>query len=319
MTHPQDTQGIHYAPTNIGIPFALSKDGRMVSVNEVKSGLACDCVCAECGEKLVARKGRVRVAHFAHYANDTLVPCRNGAETALHLMAKQIIADEKCITVPRLTVSGTWRDEFNHENLEEVEVTAQKLQHFDSVELEKPLHGFIPDVIGYVDGKPFVIEVVVTNPCKEAKIHKIRGCDISAIEIDLGKLLGAGPVPSDIEALKKRMLGSVHRTTWLHHSEKASAQRCLNADLKRRGEDAEEKRQRRLQALAPAKKSPARSSPLIAPLEPPTYDPRWLLCESCRNIFSRSQREVPYSVRSTPCPACKEEVSTGYPWVNFRL
>lgn len=164
-----------------------------------------------------------------------------------------------------------------------------------------------------------MIEVVVTNPCKEAKINKIQSCDISAIEIDLGKLFRTGPVPSDIDALKKKIYGAVHATTWLHHAEKASAQRRVNAAAKRKGEDAEDRRQRRLQALAPVPKKPARSSPLIAPVEPPTYDPRWLLCEACRNIFSRSQREVPYSVHSTPCPACKQEVSTGYPWVNFRL
>ena len=69
------------------VPYG-DKKGRLLTVAEVDSGLACDCVCPACKGLLVARKGRVRRHHFAHFEAD---PCAYGKETAVHLMAKEIL------------------------------------------------------------------------------------------------------------------------------------------------------------------------------------------------------------------------------------
>ena len=71
-----------------GLDFGLDHTGRMRGIDEVEQGLACDCECPECGSPLVARKGAVRVHHFAHRG----ASCATGAESALHRMAKQIVA-----------------------------------------------------------------------------------------------------------------------------------------------------------------------------------------------------------------------------------
>lgn len=67
------------------IPFAL-KDGRIVHVDSVDSGRACGCICPACKEMLVARKGRIRVHHFAH---DAGAAC--DGESALHATAKLLL------------------------------------------------------------------------------------------------------------------------------------------------------------------------------------------------------------------------------------
>lgn len=67
------------------IPYAL-KDGRIVHVDSVDRGRACDCICPACNGLLVARKGDIRVHHFAH---DMYAIC-NG-ESALHATAKHLL------------------------------------------------------------------------------------------------------------------------------------------------------------------------------------------------------------------------------------
>lgn len=56
-------------PSSNKIPFGL-RDGRMVEVSEVESGLACRCVCPSCGQPLQARKGPIRTHYFAHDPSD---------------------------------------------------------------------------------------------------------------------------------------------------------------------------------------------------------------------------------------------------------
>jgi hypothetical protein len=79
-----------------GLDFGLDHTGQMRGVDEVEQGLACNCVCPGCGSPLIAKKGRVRVHHFAHQG----ASCTIGAESALHRMAKQIVADERRLVEP---------------------------------------------------------------------------------------------------------------------------------------------------------------------------------------------------------------------------
>lgn len=66
---------------------ALNADGKSVYIDDVPNGKNCDCTCAECGGKLIAKnKGRIKVHHFAH-ENDS-IRC---SQTALHLLAKEIL------------------------------------------------------------------------------------------------------------------------------------------------------------------------------------------------------------------------------------
>ena len=73
------------------------KEGVLVHVSSVNSGLKCNCYCPNCNSKLVARKGNIKVHHFAHYNNSN---CFSGLETALHLVAKEIFRTAKNIKLP---------------------------------------------------------------------------------------------------------------------------------------------------------------------------------------------------------------------------
>ena len=75
------------------IVYATNSDDRIVHVDDVPRGLACECRCIECGELLISRKDTVMAWHFAHQS-DSL--CSGGApETILHLRGKQLLLERK--------------------------------------------------------------------------------------------------------------------------------------------------------------------------------------------------------------------------------
>lgn len=85
---------------SLTVPFGL-RDGKFLFVREVPPGIGCGCVCSECGVPLVARnkdfEGRQRARHFQH-ARPT--KCQGGWETAVHRMAKALLADSESIALP---------------------------------------------------------------------------------------------------------------------------------------------------------------------------------------------------------------------------
>jgi len=68
------------------IPFAIDAAGRWRDVSEVARGKACVCVCPDCKGPLVARKGDVRVHHFAHADQRE---CRHALEASLFGMTME--------------------------------------------------------------------------------------------------------------------------------------------------------------------------------------------------------------------------------------
>lgn len=64
------------------IPFGL-KNGILVGVSEVDSGLACDCICPSCHRKLQGKK----VSHyFSHDPSEDTEICKSAFETAIWLI-----------------------------------------------------------------------------------------------------------------------------------------------------------------------------------------------------------------------------------------
>lgn len=152
----------------IKLPYGL-KDDNLVSIDEVESGLACECLCPGCKKQLIAKKGNIKIHHFAHYKT---VDCKGGIETALHVLSKELIASSKTFITPILYYPNT-----NFEIFPEIEIP------IDKVTLEKRLGEIIPDVIIESKGKKLLIEVVVNNPISRDKMRKIVSENIPTIVI----------------------------------------------------------------------------------------------------------------------------------------
>lgn len=68
------------------LTYAFDSNGDFVHIDEVPKGLACNCYCPSCKEKLVAKNGgTIRIHHFAHASG---VDCEGAYESMLHQLAK---------------------------------------------------------------------------------------------------------------------------------------------------------------------------------------------------------------------------------------
>ena len=142
-----------------------------VDDDEVVSGLNCKCTCPHCNAALVAKKGAKRKHHFAHYS---VTDCNHGAETALHIMAKNIIAETKSVWVPY--APKCIYDQGNQ----------GKVVHFDRASIEKQLSPQIrSDVLLELSDRRLNVEIKVTHEVYEAKQINLFNEGIATIEIDL--------------------------------------------------------------------------------------------------------------------------------------
>jgi len=153
--------------TNIRQTFALNNDEIITSIREVQRGLNCNCTCPSCGASLIAKQGKVRDWHFAHAAKYN---CVNGAESSLHLAAKQFVAQESQILIP---------DE--NDGLTALIIESADLEMSWSTDYGK----VIPDVTITSEAEIYFIEIVVTSSIDEPKREKINSLNVPTLIIYL--------------------------------------------------------------------------------------------------------------------------------------
>jgi hypothetical protein len=165
------------AYTSLLFPYGL-RNGVLTHIDDVSRGLACECVCPACDAKLVARKGQQRIPHFAHARGEQ---CSYGLETGLHLAAKEILNEKREIVLPPVLLRSNCFSK-------STKLAEEKRYKLDEVILEKKIGKIIPDVIGYVQEHPVLIEICVTHPVDFKKLCRIKDLGYSAIEIDLSNI-----------------------------------------------------------------------------------------------------------------------------------
>lgn len=148
------------------ILMAVNKAGKNVYIDEVPNGKQCGCFCKECGGELVARHGERRIHHFAHASGNDSIKC---SQTALHLLAKEIIAEEGI--VPSINKNGQF-----------------EFIHADKISLESNLGEIIPDVLAVCGENKIAVEIFVTHAIDNVKFGKILNQKLTTFEIDLSKI-----------------------------------------------------------------------------------------------------------------------------------
>lgn len=182
--------------------YALDKDKRLVHIDSVPNGLSCQCLCPACGEVLIAKNnGETKESHFAHYYG---TECEGAHETELHLLAKEIISEEKSVMLP------PYGNVFNGGR-----------QTFDVVEVEQgdDSTGLRPDLCGVVrrsDGTEsrLWIEIKVTHAIGADKRQLILRNGISCLEISLNGFMEESVSRS---ALKSFLLDSIEGHEWTNN------------------------------------------------------------------------------------------------------
>lgn len=191
---------------NIKLSFGL-RDGQLVDIATVDSGLACNCVCPSCGQQLVAKKGDVKEHHFAHHDSEE---CSGAVETALHIYAKNILQRNKRIVLPRVY----W------DNSDKLIYPATEIT-FDNVALEKRISNIIPDIVVTVKGKPLLIEVAVTHFIDRFKAYKMYELGYSAIEVNADGLFNSTyNKPFGHDDFEKRLIEDTSFKRWINNTKK---------------------------------------------------------------------------------------------------
>jgi hypothetical protein len=299
--------------SNNKIPFGL-KNGNLVEVSEVESGLACGCVCPSCHRKLQANKGPIVSHYFSHDPLQGTQACESAFETAIHLMAKQILSEKGSAFFPELSIKLTQSDANGNVHEEKRLIEAKFLKKFDRVELEKRLGDIRPDIIAYQGGVPFLIEVAVTNFSGKGKIDLIRAKSLAAIEIDLSKV----SYRTTKEELRRLIIEKDNNKKWLSNPTAIEVKRELKAELDEKIRKINEGIYRDRQKssshnrgnIVLPKKKPTQSNSHQKSTSAKQYDPRWFVCEACNFVFKAPLKDAPYTIETIQCPECDHAIST---------
>ena len=164
------------------VPFGL-KNGRLYRPEETDRGLVCGCICPGCGSALIANQGKAKQAYFSHYQSRE---CEGGYESAIHLMAKQVINCHKWLVIPEYSKTISRRMPTGRVFEETIEIQSTRV-NFKQVLVEKGVDGLRPDLIGVAaDGTEFFIEVYVTHAVTDDKRNRYKHQNL--IELDLSQL-----------------------------------------------------------------------------------------------------------------------------------
>ena len=194
------------------------KNGKIVRVDEVEKGLACGCECIGCGGPLIARKGDVKVHHFAHHDGNK----NNCNESILHKLGKQIIQDKSAVGIPALAIEVEQKDvigTFHNKKFNDKKYTLQ----FNEVIPEQSAGDFQPDLTCFADDGVIFIEIVVSNDVSEEKAEKIKERGVPVLVIDLSELSAM----SDMNTIKQAVIYDAPRH-WLCHPEHEEIRQYLS-------------------------------------------------------------------------------------------
>ncbi|PCK32645.1 hypothetical protein [Pseudoalteromonas piscicida] len=159
--------------------YALNENKQLVHISDVKNGKACNCVCPECENNLIARNaGRVKAHSFAHEVKE--LETRECRMTALHLFAQRFVKTQSSILLP------------SHEVVIQNQKFIQppKSIKINSAEIELSLDKFRIDVALFTEIGPIYIEVKVKSPCTEEKLNFFKSNGLMSMEYDLAPYIG---------------------------------------------------------------------------------------------------------------------------------
>ncbi|MCQ2607908.1 MAG: competence protein CoiA [Bacteroidales bacterium] len=173
---------------NLLLPYAL-KDGRLVHVSQIVRDEVGNCICPSCHSKLVLKDGLKRVKHFAHLGGTV---CDNYGESIVHKLAKEVLLENKRISVPSYLISidevsnETTKSMMKSLRLKNLSIAEERTILFDGVVLEEPIENANkkPDACCANSDETIYVEILYTHAKTEEDIENYRKLDVSCVEIN---------------------------------------------------------------------------------------------------------------------------------------
>lgn len=215
------------------VPFGL-RGGQLFEPLQVENGKRCGCDCPGCGRPLIARQ-HAQTPHFAHAPGED---CARGYETAIHLAAKQLIAERMTIALPPLdwrAPSGWGAGEREPERLAD-----SMLVELSNVRVEHWMDSMRPDLVATHRGTDLLIEIAVTHFVEPGKASKIEALGLPAIELDIS----ASRQAVGFATLEKLLFTTPSLGQWIFHPELYSR---TTRELERRKEEYERAKNARIE------------------------------------------------------------------------
>ena len=181
------------------LTYAIDINNQLVHIDSVKLGGACQCRCPHCQAPLDAKNGgQIREHHFAHAHGHY---CEGAYETALHLLAKQIILELGGIMLPE--------SDDNNKPHGFMKLRDIKVEKWDDT------FKIRPDVEGIInDGRRIIIECLVTHKINDKKYKTIIDNNLLCVEINLNWL------ELNKESLQKFLTQESNDRKWIEKREK---------------------------------------------------------------------------------------------------
>jgi hypothetical protein len=162
-----------------------------------------------------------------HFAHAVAADCPGAYESALHLAAKQLIADERVLWLPALAARAQGTDARGKEHNLTKPLRDKGLRQLDSVELEKYLVTVRPDCfVSCADHGQVMVEIKVTHAVDADKRAKVRELGIPLLEYNLFGL----PEPTFV-AIREVLFEESQAGTWLYHPEQLAEEELLQEEL----------------------------------------------------------------------------------------
>lgn len=256
-------------------------DGRIISISDILAlpnpetmrGSKCQCICPHpnCGRPLDAKLGYgKKEPHFAHQkGHNGICDIAYANETALHMMAKEIIAEEGKFACPSVEIG--WKDiDVNAiplDVLDEIPIYRPKtggVFECTNVELEKRIADIVPDIVVSASTRTCLIEIFVTHRVPPEKRALISQLCLPTIEIDLSDFKEK---EVSREELRNVLLTPNERMNWIYSKDQENdflkaqtyyqnhpkvlhyikAEKQREEEKRRRQADEEKKRKQQLQ------------------------------------------------------------------------
>lgn len=194
------------------ISFGVHSSGRLLDATQAQRGLACDCTCPGCGERLLARQGEVKVAHFAHQST---TDCSGGLETALHRAAKQVIVDAQRLNLPDVVMNVSKRHAIFGLFQADARIKDRQAWLIPDAREEVPLANLRADVAGTdTDMGQVAVEIRVTHEVGSNKAAQLVALRVPCVEIDVRDLIGR---PLTLAILASEVVERIDNKTWVYH------------------------------------------------------------------------------------------------------
>lgn len=222
------------------IPFGLEvESAQLVDVGSVKRGKACGCICPSCKTPLVARQGDAKEWHFAHHSqkvhSETQNQCEYSFAVSVRLMLRQLAVEGLKFRTPRLEKSLPAHNEYTNEQTDfGYLVTDECLLELADVKVGATFCGVTVDVLGYVEGVPFVVFVTSRNRTlpPELKNPSTPKCGVVALGINgVPGLFSQETGGQYKEVLRRHIENETLGKTWAYHPRE---QKLRAAALERR-------------------------------------------------------------------------------------